>query len=256
MGSAMNGMVAARRRSSLRQHLPGLLRLHEARDPAGLPDEAAGDLHLHPRFDRAGRRRTDPPADRAPGRAPRDAQHDGHPPGRRERNGDGVARRAGAHHRTHRTGADPAEASGAGSRGAGAGRRRATRRLRAAGAGHGARRRSSSPPAPRCSSRSRPPSGWAREGIAVRVVSLPSWEIFRRQPQAYRDQVLPPSIRARVSVEALVAHGLAGVDHRGRRGDRHRPLRRFGAGGEAVQGIRIHDRRGVAAVRRTLARRR
>jgi len=41
-----------------------------------------------------------------------------------------------------------------------------------------------------------------REGIAARVVSMPSWEIFEAQDQAYRDSVLPPEITARVSVEA------------------------------------------------------
>jgi transketolase len=40
------------------------------------------------------------------------------------------------------------------------------------------------------------------EGIAVRVVSMPSWELFDDQDQAYRDSVLPPEIAARVTVEA------------------------------------------------------
>jgi transketolase len=40
------------------------------------------------------------------------------------------------------------------------------------------------------------------EGIRVRVVSLPSWELFEEQPPAYRELVLPPSIPARVAVEA------------------------------------------------------
>ncbi len=40
------------------------------------------------------------------------------------------------------------------------------------------------------------------EGIAARVVSMPSCEIFDSQPKEYRDNVLPPSLRARVSVEA------------------------------------------------------
>jgi transketolase len=39
------------------------------------------------------------------------------------------------------------------------------------------------------------------EGIRSRVVSLPCWEIFDRQDDAYRDEVLPPSVTARVSVE-------------------------------------------------------
>jgi len=46
-----------------------------------------------------------------------------------------------------------------------------------------------------------------REGIAVRVVSMPSWELFEAQPQSYRDSVLPPHIGARVSVEAASTMG-------------------------------------------------
>jgi len=42
----------------------------------------------------------------------------------------------------------------------------------------------------------------SEKGIAVRVVSLPSWEIFDKQPVEYRDSVLPPDVRARVSIEA------------------------------------------------------
>jgi transketolase len=38
-------------------------------------------------------------------------------------------------------------------------------------------------------------------GVAARVVSMPCWELFDRQPQHYRDQVLPPSVKARVAVE-------------------------------------------------------
>jgi transketolase len=42
----------------------------------------------------------------------------------------------------------------------------------------------------------------SKAGVAVRVVSMPCWEAFAEQPQSYRDEVLPPSVRARVSVEA------------------------------------------------------
>ena len=42
----------------------------------------------------------------------------------------------------------------------------------------------------------------ARDGVATRVVSMPSWELFEAQPQGYRDAVLPPDVRARVSIEA------------------------------------------------------
>ena len=41
----------------------------------------------------------------------------------------------------------------------------------------------------------------------ARVVSMPCWELFEEQPQDYRDEVLPPSVRARVSVEAGVSLG-------------------------------------------------
>jgi transketolase len=44
-------------------------------------------------------------------------------------------------------------------------------------------------------------------GVAVRLVSLPSWEIFAAQPQNYQDQVLPPAVRARVSIEAAATFG-------------------------------------------------
>ena len=40
------------------------------------------------------------------------------------------------------------------------------------------------------------------EGIAARVVSVPSMELFARQPQEYRDAVLPPTVAARLAVEA------------------------------------------------------
>jgi transketolase len=44
-------------------------------------------------------------------------------------------------------------------------------------------------------------------GLKARVVSLPSWELFDAQPQAYRDSVLPPKVLARVAVEAGVPQG-------------------------------------------------
>jgi transketolase len=62
-------------------------------------------------------------------------------------------------------------------------------------------------------------------GIRARVVSMPSWELFERQPEIYRNQVLPPDIPARVSVEAGATFGwqkyvgwggaAMGIDHFG-----------------------------------------
>jgi transketolase len=63
------------------------------------------------------------------------------------------------------------------------------------------------------------------EGIAVRCVSMPSWELFDAQPRDYRDEVLPPTVSARLAVELGVAQGwqryvgergdMLGVDHFG-----------------------------------------
>jgi len=63
------------------------------------------------------------------------------------------------------------------------------------------------------------------EGIATRVVSLPSWRLFGEQNAVYRHQVLPPDVEARVSVEAATTFGwerwvgtgghAVGVDHFG-----------------------------------------
>lgn len=47
----------------------------------------------------------------------------------------------------------------------------------------------------------------AAEGIDARVVSLPSWELFREQPAEYRDRVLPPDVTARLAVEAGASLG-------------------------------------------------
>ena len=63
------------------------------------------------------------------------------------------------------------------------------------------------------------------EGVRSRVVSMPSWELFEAQPVDYRHSVLPPAVRARVSVEAGSPFGweryvwpsgaIIGVDHFG-----------------------------------------
>ena len=47
----------------------------------------------------------------------------------------------------------------------------------------------------------------AAESVAARVISMPSWELFEQQPRDYREHVLPPSITARVAVEAGVRQG-------------------------------------------------
>ena len=47
----------------------------------------------------------------------------------------------------------------------------------------------------------------AKEGIDARVVSMPCWELFLKQPQEYHDEVIPPEVRARLAVEAGVPLG-------------------------------------------------
>ena len=47
----------------------------------------------------------------------------------------------------------------------------------------------------------------AGDGVAASVVSMPSWELFEAMPGDYRDSVLPPTVRARVAVEAGIAMG-------------------------------------------------
>ena len=51
----------------------------------------------------------------------------------------------------------------------------------------------------------------ARDGIHARVVSMPSWDLFEQQTAAYRDEVLPPAVRARVAVEQASTFGLGTV---------------------------------------------
>jgi transketolase len=63
------------------------------------------------------------------------------------------------------------------------------------------------------------------DGIAARVVSLPCWELFEAQDEGYRNSVLPPAVRRRISVEAGVSLGwerwvgdegaIVGLDHYG-----------------------------------------
>ena len=49
----------------------------------------------------------------------------------------------------------------------------------------------------------------SKEGVKARVVSLPSWDLFEKQSQSYKDEVLPPSVGARVAVEQGSTFGWA-----------------------------------------------
>lgn len=84
----------------------------------------------------------------------------------------------------------------------------------------------------------------ATKGIAARVVSLPSFEWFAKQDAAYREEVLPAAITARVSVEAGVAQGwrelvgsageIISLDHFGASADYKKLYSEFGITTEAV----------------------
>jgi transketolase len=45
------------------------------------------------------------------------------------------------------------------------------------------------------------------DGIRSRVVSMPSWDVFEREPQAYRESILPPDVTARVAIEQASTFG-------------------------------------------------
>jgi transketolase len=92
------------------------------------------------------------------------------------------------------------------------------------------------------------------EGLSVRVVSMPAWDVFRSQPAEYRESVLPASVRARVSVEAASRFGWLewvtedgesiGIDHFGASAPGDRLFREFGITTEAA----------VAAAKRVVER--
>nr|WP_204456685.1 transketolase [Actinokineospora baliensis] len=94
----------------------------------------------------------------------------------------------------------------------------------------------------------------AEAGVAARVVSVPSIELFDAQDQSYRDSVLPPSVKARVVVEAGIAQpwhrftGDAGeivsIEHFGASADYQTLYREFGITTEAV----------VAAAKRSITK--
>ncbi|HEV2635649.1 MAG TPA: transketolase [Actinocrinis sp.] len=91
-------------------------------------------------------------------------------------------------------------------------------------------------------------------GVAARVVSMPCREWFAAQPHSYQDQVLPPGVRARVSVEAAVGQGwrdlvgdagrIVSLEHFGASADYETLYREFGLTPEAVADAArasIHD---------------
>ena len=96
----------------------------------------------------------------------------------------------------------------------------------------------------------------AGDGLRIRVVSFPAWDLFDAQPAAYRDSVLPPEVRARVAVEAGLRIGweryvgldgaAVGMDGFGASAPGDETMERFGFTAENVvrKAREILDRRG------------
>jgi len=84
----------------------------------------------------------------------------------------------------------------------------------------------------------------AAEGVRARVVSMPCREWYDAQPAAYRETVIPPTVKARVSVEAGIALGwrevvgdagrIVSIEHYGASADYERIYQEFGITAEAV----------------------
>ena len=93
-----------------------------------------------------------------------------------------------------------------------------------------------------------------QDGIQVRCVSMPSWDLFEAQPVAYRESVLPPAATKRLAVEAGATQGweryvgqagdVIGIDHFGASAPARTLLEEFGLSAENV----------VARARRLLGR--
>jgi transketolase len=83
--------------------------------------------------------------------------------------------------------------------------------------------------------------------VPTRVVSMPCWEIFRAQPAAYRDAVLPPTVTARVAIEAASPFGwrewvgdrgaIVALDHFGASAPYQDILQHFGFTAEHIAAV-------------------
>jgi transketolase len=77
------------------------------------------------------------------------------------------------------------------------------------------------------------------QGIGCRVVSMPSWDIFEHQPQAYRESVLPPQASARIAIEQGLDARLGALRRSSRKGHRHAHLRRVSPPQGAAEQVRL-----------------
>ena len=225
--------------------VPDLLRLRPRRDPAVGADGDPGDPHLHPRLDRGrrGRARRTSRSSSSPrcGRCPACSCSARPTRTRSSRPGGYVDAAARA---SRRRSSSPARRCR---------RSTASSWRRASGVAQGAyvladadgRRPGRDPAGHRLGgrrSRSSARDELAGDGIGARVVSMPCWELFDRQPREYRDQVLPPAVTGPGRDRAGVDARLGPLRRRRRRGRRHAHVRRVRAAEAAAQEVRLHAR--------------
>jgi transketolase len=167
-------------------------------------DGTGRHLCLYSRQHRRRRRRSDASTDRAIGGAPRHPASCRHSPGRRQRDRRGLASGDRKPGQSGGPGAQPPEACR---------RSTAVDLLRLKDVRKGAYMSWPMPPGGKpdlilIGTGSEVPlviaasEQLAEHNIQARVVSMPSWELFEQQPQAYRETVLPRTVRARLAVEA------------------------------------------------------
>ena len=186
------------------------------------------------------------PADRAPRRAPRHARPRRRTPCGRQRDRGRVADHPEPHRPAGRAGAHPAERAGLPARhgrvhldrGSGPRWLRPHRLREGHARRHPHRHRLGGPLAVEARTL------LAADGISARVVSLPCLEWFEDQDESYRDTVLPPTVKARVSVEAGIKQGwrelvgdngrIVSIEHYGASADYARIYTEFGITAQAV----------------------
>ncbi len=172
------------------------------------PAEAARDLGLHARLDRARRGRPDAPADRAARRPARDAAPADDPPGRRERDGARLALRAARRPRLRRRSRSRARTCPSSTRTAcPTTRSSAAPTCCATSANGGDPELILIATGSEVSLAMEAAEQLDGEGVGVRVVSMPCMDTFTEADEAYRDEVLPPACRARVAIEAASPMG-------------------------------------------------
>ena len=91
------------------------------------------------------------------------------------------------------------------------------------------------------------------KGVGTRVVSMPSWELFAEQPQSYREEVLPPSVKARLAIGGGLPLRLAGIRGEAGRYSGYHRLRRFRSRSRRYGTLQLYGGKRCGASRSSLA---